>query len=118
MRVVFPAPFGPRNPKATPAGTTRSTPSTAARSPNFFVSPRVSITASTADSLDADHDGHVRRRQQVTDRLRAASAGHVERSPEAACRNEAELPRRLRVTAAGDDHRTEPVSRRVAGAPL
>src|SRR3989440_1128219 len=44
MRVVLPAPFGPRYPKAEPAGMRRSTWSTATRSPKRFVSPSVSTT--------------------------------------------------------------------------
>ncbi len=43
IRVVLPAPFGPRNPNAQPRGTDRSTPSIAARSPKRLVRPRVSI---------------------------------------------------------------------------
>src|SRR5579862_312692 len=45
ISVVLPAPFGPRKPKATPRGTTRSAPSTASRSPNLLVRPVVSMTA-------------------------------------------------------------------------
>ena len=60
----------------------------------------------------------VRRREQVADPLRAAAAGHLERRAEAVHRHEAELPRRLRVAAAGDQHRPEPMRGRVAGAPL
>ena len=39
MRVVLPAPFGPRYPKAHPRGTSSSTPFTATFSPNRLVSP-------------------------------------------------------------------------------
>ena len=41
MRIVevLPAPFGPRNPKASPASTRTSMPSTATKSPNRLVSP-------------------------------------------------------------------------------
>src|SRR5664279_2834505 len=44
--VDFPAPFGPRKPKISPVFTSRSTPSTAARSPKYLVSPLVQIAAS------------------------------------------------------------------------
>ena len=37
--VVLPAPFGPRTPRISPRRIVRSTPSTAARPPNFFVMP-------------------------------------------------------------------------------
>ena len=36
----FPAPFGPRNPKASPFHTSRSIPATASKSPYDFRSPR------------------------------------------------------------------------------
>src|SRR6266545_5861481 len=42
--VVFPAPLGPRSPKQTCAGTSRSRLSTANRSPNFFEIPLASTT--------------------------------------------------------------------------
>ena len=41
MSVVLPAPLAPRNPKATPRGTSRSTPSSAARVPNRLPRPIV-----------------------------------------------------------------------------
>src|SRR5574341_658506 len=41
--VVLPAPLGPRKPNSSPAGTSRSMPFTAARSPYFLDSPRSSI---------------------------------------------------------------------------
>ena len=44
MSVVLPAPFGPRNPNATPAGTRSSTSWTAVRSPKRLVRPEVSTT--------------------------------------------------------------------------
>ena len=43
---VLPAPFGPRNPNASPRSTSKSTPSTAVNSPNFLVSPRAWISGS------------------------------------------------------------------------
>ena len=43
ISVVLPAPLAPRKPKATPRGTSRSTPSRAARSPKRLPSPRVSM---------------------------------------------------------------------------
>ena len=45
-----------------------------------------------------------------------AAAGHLERRAEAVGRDEAELPGRDRVAAAGDEHRAEPVRAR-AGRP-
>src|SRR2546426_2862724 len=42
--VVFPAPFGPRNPNTSPSCTSRSSPSTAASEPKRFVSFSVRIT--------------------------------------------------------------------------
>ena len=42
MVVVFPEPFGPRNPYVLPAGTARSMPSTARRLPKCLAKPRVS----------------------------------------------------------------------------
>src|SRR5208283_1360464 len=41
--VVFPAPFGPRNPKTSPSSTRSVTPSTAVSPPNFLVRFSVSI---------------------------------------------------------------------------
>ena len=41
--VVFPAPFGPRNPKNSPSGMTSERSSTAVKLPNFFVTCRSSI---------------------------------------------------------------------------
>src|SRR6266571_6394176 len=40
---VFPAPFGPRKPNASPLATSKSMPSTAVRSPNLLVSWRARI---------------------------------------------------------------------------
>src|SRR5262249_10126918 len=117
--VVLPAPFGPRKPKAIPAGTVRSTPLTAVRSPNFFVRPRVSMTVATPPSLGrADDEWEEGRREQVADASRAAPARHLERGSEAVDRDVAELPRGLRVAAAGDEHGAEPVRGRVARAPF
>src|SRR5688572_22109527 len=45
MEVVFPAPFGPRKPNTSPCATCRVRASTAAWSPNTFLSPSVSIAA-------------------------------------------------------------------------
>src|SRR6201987_3523571 len=53
IKVVLPAPFGPRKPNATPRGTFRLTPSTAARPPKRFVSPSVSIAAPPALAVAA-----------------------------------------------------------------
>src|SRR5436190_16387163 len=46
MRIVelLPAPFGPRNPNASPRCTSKSMPSTATSSPNFFTRPRAWIS--------------------------------------------------------------------------
>ena len=41
--VDFPAPLGPRNPKVSPACTSKSTPRTASRSPKRFSSPSTLI---------------------------------------------------------------------------
>src|SRR6185437_8226244 len=38
-KVVFPAPFGPTTPTASPADTEKSTPSRTTRAPKLFVSP-------------------------------------------------------------------------------
>src|SRR5690348_11914844 len=53
MRIVelFPAPFGPRKPNASPLRTSKSMPSTAVRPPNRFVKPRAWMSASPADTL-------------------------------------------------------------------
>src|SRR4029079_10473265 len=40
MVEVLPAPFGPRNPNDSPVATSKSTASTAVKSPNVLVSPR------------------------------------------------------------------------------
>src|SRR5690349_24604009 len=39
MRVVLPAPFGPRRPKTMPSGTSRSTPARAVVDPNRLTTP-------------------------------------------------------------------------------
>src|SRR5437016_14267976 len=49
--VDLPAPFGPRNPKISPARTSRSMPATATRSPYFLTRPLASITVSVTPSL-------------------------------------------------------------------
>ena len=49
---VLPAPFGPRKPNASPLATSKSTPSTAVRSPNLLVSWRASIN--DGESLTGD----------------------------------------------------------------
>ncbi len=41
---VFPAPFGPRKPNASPGATVMSMPSTAVNSPNRLTSPRAVIS--------------------------------------------------------------------------
>ncbi len=43
--VVFPAPFGPRNPKISPSGTLKEMLSTAVMVPNRFVNPLTAITS-------------------------------------------------------------------------
>ena len=50
IRIVelLPAPFGPRKPNASPRCTSKSTPSTAVRSPNRFTSPRAWINGAPA----------------------------------------------------------------------
>ena len=65
-----------------------------------------------------DDDGHVRWREQVPDPFCPAPVSHLERSAEPVYRYEAELSRRLGVSATGDQHRSETVRRRVACAPL
>jgi hypothetical protein len=49
--VVLPLPFGPRKPKISPLGTSKSTASTAVKSPKRFVSPRTSMAAGAAPTL-------------------------------------------------------------------
>jgi hypothetical protein len=50
MRIVelLPAPFGPRNPNASPGATSKSMPSTAVNVPKRFVSPRAWISDCSA----------------------------------------------------------------------
>ena len=43
MMVDLPAPLGPNKPKDSPLATSKLTPSTAVRSPNFLVSPRTQM---------------------------------------------------------------------------
>ncbi len=43
MVVVFPAPFGPRNPWTSPVPTVRSSPSSARAAPNVFTSPVIAM---------------------------------------------------------------------------
>ena len=43
--VDFPLPFGPRNPKTCPRGTSKSIPSTAVKAPKRLVSPRTEMAA-------------------------------------------------------------------------
>jgi hypothetical protein len=47
---VFPAPFGPRNPNASPRATSRSIPSTAVRPSNRLVKPRAWMSVMTTGS--------------------------------------------------------------------
>src|SRR5437762_13819489 len=44
MRVDLPAPFGPRSAKISPCSTSKDTPSTAVKSPNFLTMLRTSIS--------------------------------------------------------------------------
>jgi hypothetical protein len=53
--VVFPAPFGPRNPKRSQSGTLNEMLSTAVMAPNRFVNPLTAITASFS-SFISHHD--------------------------------------------------------------
>ena len=46
---VLPAPFGPRNPNASPGATAKSMPSTAVKSPNRLTRPRASTIGAVAD---------------------------------------------------------------------
>src|SRR5271156_4104786 len=57
IMVVLPAPFGPRKPNAQPRGTSRSTPSIAARSPKRLVRPRVSIAGDPVGSGSGEPSG-------------------------------------------------------------
>ena len=59
MSVVFPAPFGPRYPKAQPRGTRSSTPFTATFSPKRFVSPWVSTAQRLSAAWLSDLSGSV-----------------------------------------------------------
>jgi hypothetical protein len=56
-----------------------------------------------------DNEGEERRRQQVADAAGAAAVCHLECGSEAVDRHEAELPGSERVSAAGDQDRTEAV---------
>src|SRR2546425_1278317 len=58
IEVVFPAPFGPRNPKTVPGGTLRVRSRTAALAPKSFLSARVSSAGSVTDRSLADRLGH------------------------------------------------------------
>jgi len=51
MVVVFPAPFGPRNPNSSPSGTLKEISSTAVIAPNRFVNPLTAITSSRSLSI-------------------------------------------------------------------
>src|SRR5437762_3343732 len=53
MVVDLPAPFGPRNPKTSPCRTSKSTPATATKSPNFRTSCRTSIAGTGAPWMTA-----------------------------------------------------------------
>ena len=58
MRMVelFPAPLGPRNPKASPWATSKSTASTAVNVPNRLVRPRAKISACPFSETTAPRD--------------------------------------------------------------
>src|SRR5687767_12413951 len=58
---VFPAPLGPRNPKASPARTSKSMPSTAVNAANRFVRRRARTRGSALDMAGHSSDA-VRRR--------------------------------------------------------
>src|SRR5262245_40841914 len=74
--VVLPAPFGPRSPKHRPAGTSRSSRSTATRGPKRFTTPRHSTTARGASGAlliaiggcggPRSGDGRARRRRRAS----------------------------------------------------
>jgi hypothetical protein len=56
---VLPAPFGPRNPKASPGATSKSIPSTAVSLPNRFVSPRAWMSDVSGDpGMGAHRSAH------------------------------------------------------------
>ena len=68
--VVLPAPFGPSRPKTDPAGTSRSSPSTASTPPgppNRLVRPRQTTAGGAAGSLLATPDGQVQDRAEQAD---------------------------------------------------
>ena len=118
ISVVLPAPFGPRKPNATPAGTVRSTLSTAARSPKRFVSAVASMTVSIPViyglSSRANEKREKRRCEQVADALGAASLGHLERGAESVHGHEAELARGGGISTAGDQNGAKAVCSGVA----
>src|SRR5512133_665606 len=53
--VDLPAPFGPRNPKVSPASTRKSTPRTASISPNRFSRPATSTAAGRRSIMGTSH---------------------------------------------------------------
>ena len=91
MRIVddFPAPLGPRNPKASPWRTWKSMPSTAVKAPKRFVRP----AASTSTPLRSDTPG----------RVGGGAAGTLPEWPVCAC-----SPRPARPRAPGGTWSTGP----------
>src|SRR5687768_15794265 len=55
MVVVLPAPFGPRNPKISPAFTAKLTAFTAVKSPKLLVRPSTAMDRSTAADSTTSH---------------------------------------------------------------
>ena len=71
MRIVddFPAPFGPRKPKASPRRTSTSIPRTASKSPKRFTNPRARIRGSCISAGASDiRSGRGPRRLTATSR--------------------------------------------------
>jgi hypothetical protein len=70
------------------------------------IRPRLRVSLDTHAS-GPDDEGEERRCQQVADATGAAAVCHLECGAEAVDGNEAELPGGERVSAAGDQDRTE-----------
>src|SRR5215475_8281133 len=109
--VVLPAPFGPRSPKQTPGGTSRSRSRTATRAPKRFVTPRARITDSPAGCIGRTSLGG------TAGRGRGPCGGHLFLLGASASPLVRFLPECKRPKAARSEPQASEVQNRRPGAP-
>src|SRR6187401_3442603 len=112
---VLPAPFGPRNPNDSPVATSKSTASTAVKSPNFLVSPRASMSE-VGDVSGMGAHGTAGRLHEADASSESQPCRNCETCYDAVAHQVAETAPRTARQINGDDPRTgHQIARRRAG---